>query len=116
VLPLTNKSPPTVRFPLVATAPVEFEMVIAVVPSFALRFVALTVGVVSAVVTVTLSGSPTVMVCPETEVLTSFAVPEIVRVCEVATVLAPPVSASIPRVTSTASTYALTAACVGRNV
>jgi hypothetical protein len=51
-----------------------------VVPSFAFTFVTLTVGVVSAVVTVTLSGNPTVNVCPDALVSISFAVPAIVKV------------------------------------
>jgi hypothetical protein len=76
-------------------------MVIAFVPSLAFKLVTSMVGTSSNVVILTVSGSPTVTVCPETDVLTSFAVPEIVRVCEVLTVLGPPASAARPSSKST---------------
>ena len=109
-VPRTYKSPLIVTLLANPTAPVPLVIVIEVVPSFALTLVTSIVGTSSKVVILTVSGSPTVTVCPEIEVLTSLAVPLIVSVCEVLTVLGPPVSALSPRVKSTASTYALTAA------
>jgi len=114
VVPRTYKSPLIVTLLANPTAPVPSVIVIDVVPSFAFRLVASTVGTSSNVVMFTVEGSPIVTVCPETDVSTSLAVPEIVRVCEVLTVLGPPPSAFNPRVKSTASTYALTAFCVGK--
>jgi hypothetical protein len=62
VLPKTYKSPLIVTLLANPTAPVVLVMVIAVVPSFACTLVALTVGVVNAVVTLTEFGSPIVTV------------------------------------------------------
>lgn len=59
----------------IPTFPFPFEIVIEEVPSFALISVALIVGVVREVVTVTSLGRPIVSVVPAPDVTISFIVP-----------------------------------------
>ena len=98
--------------------PVVSAIDTAAVPSLAFTFVTCTVGVVTDVVTVTASGSPTVRVCPDAEVSISLDVPAIVNDWLSRSTAPVPVSPAKSRSCAVTwlSTYALIDCCVAKAV